>query len=358
MHVTAGDLLELTAELVAVRSESFDEARLSALVEARVSALGHLRVDRIGDNVIARTQLGRPHRVVLAGHLDTVPANGNAEAVLRGETLWGVGSADMKSGLAVMIAIAETVPDPPVDLTFVFYAREEVAAELSGLQEIARERPELLEGDVAVLGEPTSGHLEAGCQGQLRVEVTLAGTRAHTARPWKGRNAIHRLGGLLAAVASFEPREPVIEGCRFRESLQAVNVSGGVAGNVVPDSATVTISYRFAPDRSTVQAVEWLRSMLAPYLDCDDSFVVTDLAPAAVPAVGHPFVAGMVARGALTVGAKLGWTDVARFAELGIPAVNFGPGDATLAHTAEEHVSGGPIEATYAVLREAIELGF
>ncbi len=339
-------------------SESFGEARLSALIEARVSAFGHLRVDRIGDNVVARTHLGRAHRVLLAGHLDTVPANGNAEAVLRGDTLWGVGSADMKSGLAVMLAIAETVQEPSVDLTFVFYAREEVAAELSGLGEIARERPDLLDGDVAVLGEPTGGHLEAGCQGQLRVEVSLGGTRAHTARPWKGRNAIHRLGELLSALGSFEPREPVIEGCRFRESLQAVNVSGGVAGNVVPDSATVTISYRFAPDRSTDQAVDWLRSMLAPYLDDEDTFEVGDLAPAAAPALDHPFVAGMVARGELAVGAKLGWTDVARFAELGVPAVNFGPGDATLAHTAEEHVSRGPIESTYAVLREALELGF
>jgi len=352
------DLFALTAELVAVPSESHHEALIVGMIEQRLRALGHLEVDRVGDNVVARTVLGRPSRVVLGGHTDTVPANGNAGVRVEGDTLWGVGSADMKGGLAVMLALAEQHVAPPVDLTFVFYAREEVAADQSGLGELVRERPDLLVGDVAILGEPTGGDVEAGCQGVVRIRVTLRGARAHTARAWMGRNAIHRLGRLLDILDAYEPRRPEILGCHFHEALQAVAVEGGVAGNVVPDEATVEVAHRFAPDRTAEEAIAHVLGVLAPVLEAGDDTELVDVSDAAMPAVDHPFVAGMIARRSLEVRAKLGWTDVARFTALGVPAVNLGPGDATLAHTAGERVERAGIERAFAALDEAIHTGF
>lgn len=352
------DLLQLAAELVDVPSESFSEAALVDLIEQRLRSWDHLECTRIGDNLVARTELGRAARVVLGGHTDTVPTDGNQSARVDGDVLWGVGATDMKGGLAVMMAIAQAHQSPPVDLSFVFYAREEVAAHHSGLGELANARPELLEGDVAILGEPTAGDVEAGCQGSVRVRVTLRGVRAHTARAWMGRNAIHRLGGLLVSLGSYRPRRPEIQGCRFHEAMQAVSVSGGVAGNVVPDEVQLDIAHRFAPDRSAEQATEHLMDLLAGHLADGDDVEVTDLADAAMPALDHPFVSGMVERRSLAVRAKLGWTDVARFAAMGVPAINLGPGDPTLAHTSDERVEGTSLRATYEALDEAIRTGF
>ncbi|MCZ7630348.1 MAG: succinyl-diaminopimelate desuccinylase [Microthrixaceae bacterium] len=240
------------------------EAALVDLIGERLGSSGHLECTRVGDNLVARTELGRRSRVVLGGHTDTVPADSNETSRIVGDTLWGVGSADMKGGLAVMIALAEAHHAPPVDLSFVFYAREEVAAHHSGLGELADVRPDLLQGDVAILGEPTSGEVEAGCQGSVRVRVTLRGERAHTARAWMGRNAIHRLGDLLVSLGAYRPRTPEIQGCRFHEALQAVSVSGGVAGNVVPDKVELEIAHRFAPDRSAAEATEHVVALLSP----------------------------------------------------------------------------------------------
>ncbi len=349
------DLLALTAELVAMPSESFQEAAIVAWVEDELRAVPGLEVTRVGDNVVARTRLGRDERVVLAGHTDTVPeADGNGTPRIEGDTLWGLGAADMKSGLAVMLDLARTVTEPAVDVTYVFYAREEVAAEHSGLGELARERPDLLAGDLAVLGEGSRGGVEAGCQGTLRVEARLAGVRSHTARPWMGRNAIHRLAPLLDAVASVPERRPVLAGCEFREALQAVKVEGGVAANVVPDLAVVTLNHRFAPDRTEAEAAAWVRSVIAPFLDDGDEVEVVDSAPAAAPAVDHPRLARVIAERGLEVRSKLGWTDVARFAALGVPAVNIGPGDPALAHMADERVERAPLEATHAALRDLL----
>jgi succinyl-diaminopimelate desuccinylase len=349
------DLLALTAELVAIPSESFQEAALVAWLEGELRAVPGLEVTRVGDNVVARTMLGRPARVVLAGHTDTVPENaGNGRVRIDGDTLWGLGASDMKSGLAVMVDLARTVTEPAVDVTYVFYAREEVAAEHSGLEELVRERPDLLAGDLAILGEPTYGAVEAGCQGTLRVEVRLAGVRSHSARPWMGRNAIHRLGPLLAAVAAVPERRPVLAGCEYREALQAVKVTGGVAANVVPDLAVVTLNHRFAPDRSVEDAVENVRSVVGPFLEDGDELVVVDAAPGAAPAADHPLLARVIAARGLEVRAKLGWTDVARFSALGVPAANIGPGEPTLAHTLDERVERGPLEATHAALLDLI----
>jgi succinyl-diaminopimelate desuccinylase len=350
----SGDLLELTAALIDVASPSFAEDRLCGLIHAELAGCGWLEVERVGDNVVARTHLGRARRLVLAGHTDTVPANGNEIARIEGDRLWGVGAADMKGGLAVMLELARTVAEPVVDVTWVFYAREEVAADHSGLGELFALRPDLLVGDVALLGEPTSAALEAGCQGTLRAVVALRGERAHTARPWMGRNAVHRLADLLAALAAHEGRRPVVDGLEFRESTQAVAVSGGVAGNVVPDLVELTINHRFAPDRTIEEAVADVAALVGPFLEDGDTFDVVDAAAAAWPAVSDPLVASLVARRDLEVRAKLGWTDASRFAAAGIPAANYGPGDATIAHTAGEHVDRASLEAVHAGLTDLL----
>ncbi|MBU6330173.1 MAG: succinyl-diaminopimelate desuccinylase [Acidobacteria bacterium] len=352
------DLLARTAALVDIASPSRAEQALVAMIEAELRAQPTLSVDRVGDNLVARTQLGRTQRIVFAGHTDVVPATAdNAVARIEGDRLHGVGSADMKGGLAVMLELARTLEDPAVDCTFVFYAREEIASAESGLGELFEQRPELLVGDVAILGEPTDALVEAGCQGTLRLEVTLQGARAHTARAWMGRNAVHRLGGLLDALATYEPRQPVIDGCRFHEGLQAVAVSGGVAGNVVPDSASVTINHRFAPDRSGAEAEAHVREVLAPFLEDGDTVVRTECAEGALPGLTHPLLGALVSRSGGEVLAKLGWTDVARFAAHGVPAVNFGPGDNTVAHTAGEYLDREPLERTMAVLRALVAEG-
>ncbi len=351
------DLLAATADLVAVASESFDEGQITDRIESELRAMSHLEVDRVGDNLVARTNLGRATRVILAGHTDTVPANGNAVPRIEGDVLWGLGSADMKSGLAVMGALADAHTEPAVDVSYVFYAREEVAAVHSGLAELFELRPDLLEGDVALLGEPTDGQIEAGCQGTMRLRLVLHGARAHIARAWMGRNAIHRLAPLLTAVAAHEPRRPEILGCRYHEALQFVRVDGGVSGNVVPDRVELDLVHRFAPDRSPSEAEEFVRDLIEPFLEQSDQVDVVDTSSGALPAVDHPVVATMISRHELGVTAKLGWTDVARFAERGVPAVNFGPGDPTVAHTAEERVHRNSIERTYAALDDLLRNG-
>ncbi|MBA3282271.1 MAG: succinyl-diaminopimelate desuccinylase [Acidimicrobiia bacterium] len=351
------DLLVLTRDLVAIPSESHHETELVDGLEADLRVVPWLVTERVDDNLVARTTLGRPIRVLLAGHTDTVPANHNATPRIDGDTLWGLGATDMKAGLAVMVELARTVSEPAVDVTYVFYAGEEVAAVHNGLGHLFRDRPDLMAADVALLGEPTDAAIEAGCQGTMRLQVTLHGARAHSARPWMGRNAIHKLGRLLAAVEAHPVREPEVGGCRFRESLQAVAVEGGVAANVVPDLATVTLNHRFAPDRTVAQAEASVRAVLAPALEEGDEVEVIDFAGAAAPSLDHPVLAALVGRNQLPVTAKLGWTDVARFAEHGVPATNFGPGDALIAHTADERVDRAPIERCYGVLRDLLLTG-
>jgi succinyl-diaminopimelate desuccinylase len=351
------DLLASTADLVAIPSESHAEAALADHVEQRLRSLDHLTVTRIDDNVVARTDLGRDIRLVVAGHLDTVPVNGNGTPRVDGEVLWGLGAADMKGGLAVMLALAEAVPDPAIDVTWVFYTAEEVAAEHNGLGHLFARRPDLVAGDAAVLGEPTDAAIEAGCQGTMRLRVVLTGARAHTARPWMGRNALHRAGRVLAALDGYEARRPVIDGCEFREALQAVFVSGGVAANVVPDHAEITLNHRYAPDRSADEARAHVESVLAPYLEDGDTVEVLDVADAARPGLTHPLLAALRTRHDLPVRAKLGWTDVSRFTAAGIPAVNFGPGDSTLAHTRDERVERSSLDDVYTALADLLRHG-
>ena len=344
------DLLALTADLVDHPSVSFEETAFVDWLEQWFTALGHLQVTRVGDNLVARTNLGRPQRLILAGHSDTVPVNGNGVARVENDVLWGVGSADMKGGLAVMLELARSVSEPAVDVSYVIYAREEVAREHSGLTELVRLRPDLVAGDCAILGEPTSGDVEAGCQGAMRLELTLAGARAHTARPWMGRNAVHRLAPILTLLDQYQERSPLLDNCQYRESLQAVGVTAGIAGNVVPDAAQLRIHFRYAPDRSAVEAEAHIRDLLAPHLDAGDELAVVDSAPACAPSLTHPLLQRLVADNKLGVRAKLGWTDVAQFAELGIPATNFGPGDPTVAHSADERLDRADLQRCHGAL--------
>lgn len=329
-----------------VPSVSHCETVLADRVEQSLRAVAGMQVHRIGDNVVARTDRGRSRRILLAGHLDTVPPNGNERARIEGDTLWGLGSADMKGGLAVMLDLAAGVTDPAVDVTWVFYVAEEVAREYNGLLQIEAADPTLLQADAAVLGEPTSSMIEAGCQGVLKLEVTLGGARAHTARPWMGVNALHRLGPLLDLLAGYQAREPVIDGCRYREAIQAVRVEGGVAANVVPDRVVLTLNHRFAPDRDEESAEAAVRELIGPLMEpaVGDGVVVVDSSPAAPPNLTSPMLDALLRSTGAPARAKLGWTDVAFFSERGVPAVNFGPGDPELAHTADERVTRADLE--------------
>jgi succinyl-diaminopimelate desuccinylase len=350
------ELLAATRDLMAVPSLSGLEAPLAGLVEEALGVCPWLRVERVGDNVVARTGLGHDRRLVLAGHLDTVPPAGNEVPRLDGDTLWGVGASDMKGGLAVMLHLATTVSEPAVDVTWCFYAREEIGRDESGLLELWQQRPELLQGDAAILGEPTGALVEAGCQGTMRVRLTLRGVRAHTARPFTGRNAIHRLAPLLQRVAEWNGREVVLDGCTYAEQLQVVAIEGGVAANVVPDQASVALNYRYAPDRRSADAEEFLHSLLDSTLEpgMGDKWELLDAGDGAPPSLDHPLLKSLVEKSGAAPRAKVGWTDVASFWEHGVPAANFGPGDPLLAHHPDERVTAAQLERACDVLRTVI----
>ncbi|MCX4674487.1 succinyl-diaminopimelate desuccinylase [Streptomyces sp. NBC_01433] len=327
----------LTARLVDFPSVSGEETELADAIETALRGLPHLTVDRYGNNVVARTRLGRAERVVLAGHIDTVPIADNVPSRLDDNgVLWGCGTSDMKSGVAVQLRIAATVPEPNRDLTFIFYDNEEVAAHLNGLGHVAEAHPDWLDGDFAVLLEPSDGQVEGGCQGTLRVYLHTAGERAHSARSWMGANAIHAAAPILDRLAAYEPRRPVIDGLEYREGLNAVRIEGGVANNVIPDACVVVVNYRYAPDRGAEEALAHVHEVFA---DCGvTEFTVDDHSGAAMPGLGHPAAQAFMAAVGGTAQPKFGWTDVSRFGALGVPAVNYGPGDPLLAHKRDEHV--------------------
>ncbi|MER7787420.1 succinyl-diaminopimelate desuccinylase [Streptomyces sp. NPDC097640] len=327
------DVVSLTRQLVDTPSESGHEAALADAVEAALARLPHLDVSRVGHSVVARTHAGRPTRVVLAGHLDTVPAADNLPSRIEDGRLLGLGACDMKGGVAVALRTAAALPSPAHDVTYVFYECEEVSSDRNGLTRIAAHRPDLLAADLAVLLEPSDAGVEAGCQGTLTAEVVATGRRAHTARAWLGRNAAHRAAAILQRLEDHIGAEVEVDGLTYREGLSAVGVRAGVADNVVPDSCVVTVNYRFAPHRSPQEAVAYVTGLFPEF-----EVRVTDLAPAAPPGLRQPAVVALVAALGCEPRPKLGWTDVARFAELGIPALNYGPGDPGLAHTPGEYV--------------------
>lgn len=329
---------------------SLNEAEITDHIEQRLKPADWLDVQRVGNNIVARTSMGKSSRFVLAGHSDTVPGNRNEAPRIEGDTLWGLGSADMKGGLATILQLALTVPEPAVDVTYVFYACEEITSGENGLELLFAERPELLAGDAALLAEPTAAAVEAGCQGILQMEAVTEGRRAHTARGWLGVNAIHRMAPIVETVAAYEGRRVIIDGCHFREGLQAVRMTAGVADNVVPDRAVLRVNHRFAPDRSAEEAADHIREVLS----AAEEVRVVECAPAAAPGLGHPLIQTLLKEAGGSYTGKLGWTDVARFAARGIPAVNFGPGDPVVAHTQEERVSRSDLERVYAVLRNVL----
>ncbi len=335
--------------LVAIDSVSRNEATLAHHVATVLSRSPHLDVERIGDNVVARTTGHHATRLLVAGHLDTVPGIAS-DAVIVDDQLRGVGACDMKGSLAVMVELATNAAPRSVEVTWIFYAREEISRSESGLLEIAQLRPDLLDADVALLAEPTNGRVEAGCQGVLRVLIDMVGVRAHTARPYTGRNAIHRLGDVIQRVASYQPRTATLDGIAYVEQLQVVEVRGGVAANVVPDHASCALNHRVAPDRTKDDAAASLVAFLGDLIDDGDSFAVTDWAPPAVPALTNERLASLVSLTGESALGKVGWTDVATFTELGIPSTNFGAGDPLLAHRSDEFVTRSQLDDFATVL--------
>jgi succinyl-diaminopimelate desuccinylase len=345
------DAVALTRTLCDIPSPSGQEARLADAVERALRGLGHLEVLRDGDTVLARTHLGRSERVVLAGHLDTVPVAGNLPTWTTGEgdraVLHGRGTVDMKGGVAVILRVAATVPAPSRDVTFVFYDNEEVEASRNGLGRVTRNHPEWITGDFAILGEPSNGTVEGGCNGTLRCEVTVHGVAAHSARSWTGDNAIHGCGAILDVLRAYRPREVEVDGLVYREGLNAVGIHGGAAGNVIPDECVVTVNYRFAPELSAEQAEAHVRQVFDGF-----ELRVTDLAPGARPGLTHPAAVDFLSVVGRPAAPKYGWTDVSRFSAMGIPAVNFGPGDPSLAHRDDENVPVAAITECGRVLQD------
>jgi succinyl-diaminopimelate desuccinylase len=333
-----------------IESVSGNEAALADEVEALLTKCAHLSVVRDGNAIVASTNLNRSSRVVIAGHIDTVPVANNLPTQLhhfeREQVIVGRGTVDMKGGVAVMLKLAVELQDPNVDISWVFYDNEEVASELNGLGRLVRNRPDLIQGDFAVLCEPTSALIEGGCNGTIRVEVSASGKKAHSARPWMGENAIHKLAPALEKLASFQPETLTVDGLEYRESLNAVLASAGIATNVIPDLATLTVNYRFAPSRSGEEAERLMREFFADY-----EVTVTDLAVGARPGLNTEPAQAFMASLGTEVKPKYGWTDVARFSALGIPAVNYGPGDPSLAHADNENVPVGHLFDCEAGLR-------
>ena len=343
----SADVVTLTEQLVDIFSVSHHEQEIADAVEAALGGLSHLTVTRRGHTVVARTDLGRGERVVIAGHLDTVPLNDNLPARREDGVLHGLGTCDMMGGDAVMLKVAADLVEPNRDLTFIFYEAEEVDSVHNGLRKLTESDPDLLEGDFAILMEPSNAAIEAGCQGTLRVDVRTTGERAHSARSWMGVNAIHRAAPILARLNDYEARQPEIDGLTYHEGLNATGIRGGVAGNVVPDECVVEVNFRFAPDRSEADAEAFVRDFFEGY-----DVTVTDMAAGALPGLDLPAAKAFVDAVGGEARPKFGWTDVAQFTKLGVPAVNFGPGDPMFAHKQDEHVPTEHIERCERILKD------
>ncbi|HEX6888821.1 MAG TPA: succinyl-diaminopimelate desuccinylase [Candidatus Nanopelagicales bacterium] len=345
-----GDLVTLLGALVDIPSESLAEGEIADAIEAALVGVPHLSLERDGNSLVARTTLGHPDRVLVCGHIDTVPPADNLphylDEVDGEERLVGLGSCDMKGGVAVALALAATVTEPTRDITFVLYEAEEIEERHNGLKRLADTRPELLAGDFAVLMEPSVAGVEAGCQGTLRAELHLRGRRAHSARSWLGQNAIHQAADVLGRLADYQPARVLIDGLEYREGLNAVAIAGGVAGNIIPDECVVTVNYRFAPSLTPELAIRHVRTVFEGF-----DVRITDVAAGALPGLSHPAAQAFLAATGSEPRPKFGWTDVARFTALGVPAVNYGPGDPALAHTREEYVPTAQVRETYDVLR-------
>jgi succinyl-diaminopimelate desuccinylase len=345
-----GDVVELTRAICDIESVSGNEKELADAIESALAKYSHLEVIRDGDAIVARTNFGHATRVVIAGHIDTVPVADNLPVKLlpmeREQVLWGRGTVDMKAGVAVQLKLAATLDKTNTDVTWVFYDHEEVEASLNGLGRIASNRPDLLDASFAVLCEPSNAQVEGGCNGTIRVEVRARGVKAHSARSWMGKNAVHASAEILNRLNAYEPQSVEVDGLVYRESMNAVLISGGMATNVIPDECVVTVNYRFAPSKSGQEAAAHLCELFDGF-----EIAMTDLSEGARPGLDRPEAAAFVAATGSEPKPKYGWTDVARFSALGIPAVNFGPGDPNKAHADDENVPVGQIYACEAALR-------
>lgn len=332
------NLVELTMDICDIESVSGNEQRLADAIEKSLS-LPHLTITRDDQAVVARTNLGK-ERVIIAGHIDTVPVAGNLPSQLhhfeREQVIVGRGSVDMKGGIAVMLKLAAELTDTKYDITWIFYDNEEVDSSRNGLGRIAKNHPELLKGKFAILCEPTSALIEGGCNGTLRAKVKTHGVKAHSARPWMGKNAIHLAAPILNILESYDPQTIEVDGLEYRESLNAVSIHAGIAGNVIPDACEVEVNYRFAPSKTADQAQELIRELFSGF---EVEFV--DIAVGARPGLDTELAKEFVEATGQIARPKYGWTDVARFSALGIPAINFGPGDPSLAHADNENLPVG-----------------
>ncbi|MCU1579150.1 MAG: succinyl-diaminopimelate desuccinylase [Rhodoglobus sp.] len=348
----AASSVQLTRQLCDIESVSGNERAIADAIEASLAEASHLELIRDGDAIVARTNLGRERRVVIAGHIDTVPVNANLPVREEDGYLVGRGTVDMKGGVAVALKLAAELSAPAVDVTWIWYDHEEVESRLNGLGRLASTRPDLLAGDFAILGEPTGAAVEGGCNGTARIDIRLHGVRAHSARSWVGHNAIHDAAGVLAILAAYVPAEIEVDGLVYREGLNAVGISGGVAGNVIPDEAVVSVNYRFAPSRTGDVAIAHLLDVFAGY-----DVEITDLAEGARPGLDAALAQQFLAAVGGVAAPKYGWTDVARFSALGIPAVNYGPGDPLKAHADDERVAVEEIVACERGLRAWLTAG-
>ena len=341
------ELSKLTLDLVNISSVSKDEKSIADSIAEALKKIGHLKITRVNNSIVAQTNFGNKQRVVIAGHIDTVPANNNFPGKINNSEVIGLGSVDMKSGIAVALKLASEITSSNYDVTYLFYESEEIETKFNGLELITKQQKDLLDCDFAILMEPTNGILEVGCQGSLRFEVSTSGKRSHSARWWNGENAIHKTNKILEILNNYKSREPEIDGHKFREGLQAVKVNGGIAGNVVPDSVTISINHRFAPDTSIDQATQNMKTLFK-----DFNFQLVDAANAAPTGLSNPLIKEFVSNIGKNIAPKFGWTDVARFANAGIPAINFGPGDPNLAHHPEEKVLISQIIDVYESLKK------
>ncbi|MDO4908257.1 MAG: succinyl-diaminopimelate desuccinylase [Corynebacterium sp.] len=347
------DPIQLTQDLVDIPSPSHHEQAIADAIEAALrQQVPGVEIHRYENNVIARTNYGHPSRVILAGHIDTVPIADNVPSTRADGLIYGCGSVDMKSGDAVFLHLfASLANDPSLkrDLTLICYEGEEVASQYNGLNHMTKDHPEWLEGDLAILGEPSGAVIEAGCQGTIRLKVEGHGVRAHSARSWLGHNAMHDLAPVMTNIANYEAQKVVIDGCEYHEGLNIVRVECGVANNTIPDEAWFFVNYRFAPNKTVDEALAHMLEVMD--LPEGVTYEIDDACPGALPGLHEPAAQELVQATGGEFRAKFGWTDVARFAELGLPAVNFGPGDPSFCHKKDEQCAEWMITRVADILR-------
>ncbi|HEY6881039.1 MAG TPA: succinyl-diaminopimelate desuccinylase [Polyangiales bacterium] len=349
MSDLAASLAQTLLEICLIPSPIGEEKALCDHVQARL-AKRFSQITRFQDSLIvhANPRANAP-KIALVGHLDVVRTQHDKPARIEGERLYGAGAADMKSGLALMIELAERLDLPrlPVDLTLVFYEREEGPYAENVLGPMIDTFPALHAFDLAICLEPSDNRLQLGCMGSLHATITFEGRTAHSARPWEGENAITKAASLLAEFAARQPNVVVVDGMEFREVMTPTLANGGRGRNVVPDKFELNLNYRFAPGKTPEQALAELTAMVAGRA----KVVATDLSPAGRPHREHPLVQRLIGCGVKAVERKQAWTDVARFDQIGVPAVNFGPGLNAQAHQHNEYTDLPLLAEGYEILR-------